>query len=46
MPPIIIIITPGAILAIAVLVIAITVLHMAFTRRPALPRRHGLRDLD
>lgn len=47
MAPVIIVVTPGAIVAITVLVVAVTVLHYAIKRRPASPRPwHGLKRLD
>ena len=45
MSPIIIIITGPAVVAIAILIVAVTALHMALTRRPALPRHHGLKEV-
>jgi hypothetical protein len=46
MQPIVIIITPGAVIAFTVLLAAVLTLRAAFTRRAPVPRRHGLRELD
>lgn len=47
LPPIVITIaiTPGAIIAITVLVIAMLAFRLALRKRPPTPRRHGLREL-
>jgi hypothetical protein len=46
MQPIVIIITPQAIVALAILLAAVLALRAALTRRTLLPRRHGLRDVE
>jgi hypothetical protein len=46
MPPIVIVITRPAVVALAVLLAAVVVLRMALNRRTPLPRRHGLRELE
>jgi hypothetical protein len=44
MQPIVIIITPGAVIAFATLLAAALTLRAALTR--CVPRRHGLKELD
>jgi hypothetical protein len=46
MQPIVIIITPGPIIAFATLLAAALTFRLALTRRAPLPRRHGLKGLD